>query len=154
MAWFASPAQAAVIPRDGTYAAMDLGTGAMALFVMREQIVAGVEYQIPITCIDSDGNTQSDFFKGGGEFPANTRLGTNLRLSRNYMEKDEGLSGRELGVQVKIDFSGSKPKMTVWANRGTSLPCDGSTTLSLKRGPLPSGTQCSYNAARRTFTCD
>ncbi len=152
--WLAPPAEAGVVPRDGTYAGFNARTGAMGLFVMRNQIVAGVEYQIPITCIDSDGNTITDAFKGGGAFPANTRLGSNLRLQHNYMERDEGLSGRELGVLVTIDFSGRAAKMNVRVNRGTSTPCDGSATIPLTRGPLPSGSRCEFNGARRTFTCD
>lgn len=126
----------------------------MGLFIMRNQIVAGVEYQIPITCIDSDGNTNTDVFTGGGAFPANTRLNSNLRLQHNYMESDEGLSGRTLGVVVSINFTGRTPRMTVRANRGTALPCDGASTIPLTRGPLPSGNRCEYSAATRRFTCD
>jgi len=150
----AAPAHANVVPRDGTYGGMDAQSGAMGLFVMRDQIVAGVQYQIPITCIDSDGNTRQDFFKGGGAFPANTRLNSGLRLRHNYMEADEGMSGRALGVLVTISFRGNAPTMTVRANRGTELPCDGTSTITLTRGPLPSGNQCQYNAAARKFTCD
>jgi hypothetical protein len=150
----AAPAHADVVPRDGTYGGMDARTAAMGLFVMRNQIVAGVQYQIPITCIDSDGNTRQDVFKGGGAFPANTRLNSGLRLRHNYMEADEGMSGRTLGVLVTISFRGNAPTMTVRANRGTDLPCDGTSTITLTRGPLPSGNQCQYNATSRKFTCD
>lgn len=150
----AAPAQADVVPRDGTYGGMNLTTGAMGMFVMRNQIVAGVEYQIPITCIDSDGNTSQDAFKGGGTFPPNTRLNANLTLRNTYMESDEGLSGRRLGVQVTISFQGRRPTMQVWVNRVGDIPCDGSATIPLARGPLPSSNQCTYNAASKTFTCD
>jgi hypothetical protein len=150
----AVPAHADVVPRDGTYSGMDGQSAAMGTFVMRNQIVAGVQYQIPITCIDSDGNTMQDFFKGGGAFPANTRLNSRLRLQRNYMEADEGMSGRTLGVLVTISFRGTAPTMTVRANRGTELPCDGTSTIALTRGPLPSGNRCEYSAASRRFTCD
>lgn len=150
----AGPARADVVPRDGTYGGMNLSSGAMGLFVMRNQIVAGVQYTVPIRCIDSDGNTTSDLFQGGGKFPANTRLNSNLALQTNYMEDDEGLSGRKLGVLVTISFRGRQPTMRVLVNRGTDRPCDGSAIIRLTRGPLPSGNQCAYNAAARTFTCE
>ena len=72
-----------------------------------------------------DGNTITDAINGGGARPANTRLGSNLRILHDYMELDQGLSGRERGALVTIDFCGR----------------------------LPSVNRCEYNRASRTCTC-
>jgi len=147
-----SPAVADVVPRDGTWGNYIASSGAMAKFVMRNQVISDVEYQIPITCL-TDGVERPDAYKGGDAFPANTRL-RRLTVERNYMEMDEGYSGREMGVVVTVNFRGPKATMTIWANRSTgNEPCDGRVTIPLKRGPLPSGTYCEYNPATKQFDC-
>lgn len=143
----ATPATAAVIPRDGSWGGTvtsqvcepELGcapTDELGFFKLRSRVVSAVSYTVLVACYNRDTRETYDrAFTGGKAFPRRQRVPAGLVLTQTYDEASDGRSG---SVTTTMDFRGRQAKLKIRMTvNGTVERCNGRTTIPLRHGTPP-----------------
>jgi hypothetical protein len=122
------------IVRNGFYAGMDDGSGALTFFHIKNHRVYHLRMSLNLDCQNS--NTGQDYqvnYNAGPKMPQGQAVGSNGRANIDWTETEAGRDGH---ISAEISFSGRRPlaSFSVISNGGYET-CNGFSAIYIARSP-------------------
>jgi hypothetical protein len=123
------------IVRNGFYAGMDSGSGALTFFHIKNHRVYHLRFSMNLDCDNSNTGQHYDRnYNAGPGMPQGEAIGTNGRVDIDWSETE---AGRDGNISAEISLSGRRPlaSFSVHATGGYET-CVGFSAIYIYRSPV------------------